>query len=162
MSRNVIFHEEALFPTPYVEISKSSPPSQDHVYDAPWEWPSPLPFQPVPFVLFPNPIAVPTLPIQLIPQTPPPFLKPLPHNTLSPSSEHIESQLLNDPFDQIISSIPSPSKIISSPCHSTQTTKGKSTKYKDYLTNLVTISNFQIDELTMVHEALTSSKGEQW
>jgi hypothetical protein len=107
MNKNVIFHEKALFPTPSMEISKSSPPSQDHVYDAPWEWPSPIPLQPALLALLPNPIVVPTLPTQLIPQTPPPFLEPLPHNTFSPSSEHIEFQLSNDPFDQIISSIPS-------------------------------------------------------
>jgi hypothetical protein len=53
-------------------------------------------------------------------------------------------------------------RIFSSPCPFTQTTKGKSTKIKDYLTNLVTISNFQIDELAMVHEALTGSEGQQW
>jgi hypothetical protein len=49
-------------------------------------------------------------------------------------------------------------RIFSSPCHFIQTTKGKSTKYKDYLANLVTISDFQIDELAMVHEALIGSK----
>ncbi len=127
MNKNVIFHEEALFPTPSLEVSKSSPPSQDHVYDAPWEWFSPIPFQPAPLVLFPNSIVVPTVLIQHIPQTPPPFLKPPLPNILSSSSEHIEPKFPNDPFDQIISSIPSPFKISSSPCCSTRTTKKKST-----------------------------------
>jgi hypothetical protein len=155
MNRNVIFHEEVLFPTPYVEISKSSPPFQDHVYDAPCQWPFPIPLQLVLLALPPNPIVVPTLLIQSIPQTTPPFLKPLPPHTFSPSSEHIELKLFNDPFDRIISSIPSPLKVSSSLCHSTWTTKGKTIKYKDYFANLVTISNFQIEEPVTIHEALT-------
>jgi hypothetical protein len=162
VNRNVIFHEEVLFPTPFVEISKFSPPFQDHVYDAPWEWPSLIPLQLAPLALLPNLIVVPTLPIQFILQTPPPLLEPPPHNTLSPFNEHIESQLPNDPYDQIISSIPSPLRIFSSPHHSTQTTKNKSTKYKNYLVNLVTIFYFQIDELTTIHEALTGLEREQW
>jgi hypothetical protein len=79
---------------------------------------------------------------------------------LIPCNEHFD--LLDDPFDQIISSIPSPHRISSSPRCSTQTIKRKTTKYKDYLANLVTIYDFPIDEATMIHEALTSSKGEHW
>jgi hypothetical protein len=40
--------------------------------------------------------------------------------------------------------------------------KRKTTKYKDYFANLVTIFDFQIDELIIVHEALIGSKGEHW
>ncbi len=60
------------------------------MYDAPWEWPFPISLQPVLLTLPPNPIVVPTLLVQSIPQTPPPFLEPLPPYTLSPFSEHIE------------------------------------------------------------------------
>jgi hypothetical protein len=141
----VIFHEEVLFPTPYVEFSKSSPPSQDHVCDVPWECLSLIPLQHVLLALPPTPIVVPTLSIQPIPQTPPPFLEPPPLHTLSPSSEHIEPELPNDPFDQIFFSIPSPLRISSSHSCSTWTIKGKTTKYKDYFANLVTIFDFQID-----------------
>jgi hypothetical protein len=70
--------------------------------------------------------------------------------------------LLDDPFDQIILSIPSPYRISSSPCRFTQTIKRKTTKYKDYLANLVTIYDFPIDELTMIHEALIVLEGEHW
>jgi hypothetical protein len=97
--RFVIFDEKVSFPTPYVEISKSPPPSQDHMYDVPWEWPSFIPLHLAALALPSNPIVIPTLPIQHIPQTPLPFLQPPPH-TLSPSNEHIEHDFLNDPFDQ--------------------------------------------------------------
>jgi hypothetical protein len=40
-----------------------------------------------------------------------------------------------------------------------QTIKRKTTKYKDYLANLVTIYDFPIDEPTMIHEAFTGSEG---
>jgi len=69
--------------------------------------------------------------------------------------------LLDDPFDQIILSIPSP-RISSSLRRFTQTIKKKITKYKDYLANLVTIYGFPIDEPTMINEALTILKGEHW
>ncbi len=71
-------------------------------------------------------------------------------------------KFLYDPFDQIISSIPSPLRISSSPCRSTWTTKGKTTKYKDYFTNLLTIFDFQIEEPVTIHEALTGLEGEHW
>jgi len=70
--------------------------------------------------------------------------------------------LLDDPFDQIILSIPSPSRISSSPRRFMRTIKRKTTKYKDYLANLVTIYDFPIDEPTMIHEALTVLEGEHW
>jgi hypothetical protein len=40
--------------------------------------------------------------------------------------------------------------------------KRKTTKYKDYLANLVTIFDFQIDEPVIVHEASIGSEGEHW
>jgi hypothetical protein len=78
-------------------------------------------------------------------------LQPPPHK-LSPFNEHIEHDFPDDPFDKLISSIPSHSRIFSSPCHSTQIIKGKTTKYKDYYAKLVTIFYFQIDELIKIHE----------
>jgi hypothetical protein len=94
------------------------------MYDVPKEWLSLIPLYPAPLALLPNPIVVPTFPIQPIHQTPLPFLEPLPH-TLSPSSGHIEHDFLTDPFDQLISSIPSHSKMSSSPCHFIHTVKRK-------------------------------------
>jgi hypothetical protein len=69
--------------------------------------------QPIPLVLPPNPNVVHTLPIQLVLQTPPPFFEPTFIHTLSPSTEQIDHDLLEDPFDQNFTSIPRPSKISS-------------------------------------------------
>jgi hypothetical protein len=118
--------------------------------------------QPTPFVLPPNSNVVHILPIQPVIQTPPPFFEPIFIHTLSPSTKQFDHDLLEDPFDQIFTSIPRPSRISSSLQCSIRTLKGKTTKYKDYFANLVTILDFEIDELTIIHEALINSKGEHW
>jgi hypothetical protein len=66
----------------------------------------------------PNPNGVPTLQIQPIPQTPPTFIEPICVHTFALANKHIDHDLLKDPFDQVFTSIPSPSRISSSPHYS--------------------------------------------
>lgn len=118
---------------------KPPPPSHVHVY----EWPFPIPLQHAPFALPPNPIVLPTLPIPSHTSNTTSI-----HGTfssssyLTPSNEHFD--LLEDPFDHIMPSIPSPSRISSSSRCSTHIIKKKTTKYKDHLANLVTIMISQL------------------
>jgi hypothetical protein len=98
--------------------------------------------QPTPLVSPPNPNVVHILPIQPVLQTPPSFFEPTLIHTLSPSTEQIDQHLLEDPFDQIFTFIPRPSRISSSLHCSIRTTKGNTIKHKDYFANLVTISDF--------------------
>jgi hypothetical protein len=81
--------------------------------------------QPTPLVLPPNPNVVHILPIQHVFQTPLPFFEPTFIHILSPSIEQIDHDLLENPFDQIFTSIPRPSRISSSFHCSIRTTKGK-------------------------------------
>lgn len=80
----------------------------------------------------PNPNGLPTLQIQPILQTPPPFIEPTHVHTFALFNEHIDHGLPKDPFDQVLTSIPSP-RISSFPHYSTQTTKRKTTKLKKRL-----------------------------
>ncbi len=66
-----------------MEISKPTPPSQDHVYDTSWELPPNIPLQPT-LALPPNPNVVPTLPIQPLFQTSLPFIQPIPLHIFLP------------------------------------------------------------------------------
>jgi hypothetical protein len=98
--------------------------------------------QPTPLVLPPNPNVVHILPIQHVLQTSPPFFEPTFIHTLSPSIEQIDHDFLEEPFNQIFTSIARHSRISSFLHCSIRTTKGKTTKYKDYFANLVTILDF--------------------
>ncbi len=144
----------------FVEISKPTPPSQDHVYVISWELPPNIPLQPT-FALPPNPNVVPTLPIQ-----------PLFSNTTSIHStysfsyyfalyEHIDHELCEDPFVQILTFIPSMFRTSSSPCCYPWTTKGKTTKLiKITLRTWWPFHTFKLMNWPQFHEALTSLEGE--